>query len=626
MSDLTSSLAKLRAADLAYYNGTAEMTDAAYDALRDLVRQAGINDPEVQKYLETVGAAPPAHLEKVRHMIHMGSQSKIETVEELRSWVSSKSRHQTKYVMSHKMDGASVEVVYVDGQLTRVSSRGDGTFGSDITMNARHWVSLPHSIPAEGVMVVRGEAIMLKSTWAKHFPGDANPRNTGNGTIMRKSGENNEHITFFAFDTDVKADTHSTRLDVLVASGFRVAPFGVFETADELVAAFQATTTTRPGLDYEIDGVIIGLDSLKAQEELGYSDGGTRPNGQIAWKFESVSAETVVTGVTLTIGSTGAIIPTAQLEPIQVGGITVSNALLNNFDYIEALGVNIGDTVLVERAKDVIPHIVEVTVKASPGCYQPPALCPYCTSPLVKDKRALKCVNDECDGKVYQLIKNWVKKTNIKHLGDGLLTALYDSGEVSTIPDLYKLTIQDLERQQVGQGRLGQSMAEKVFEEIDKTRTLDVAIFMGSLGIKFLGRSMAAHIGLSSVDEFLEISVTELATKPEMGPNKAAEMKESMLRKTDLIAALREEIEITKPVAQPAKPAGGKSFCFSGVRMTPEVAAAFHAAGHQEKSGVSAGLDFLVLKDPASTSSKAEKARSLGIKIISLDNFIANLK
>lgn len=621
METLSTLLFKLQVADRAYYNdGKAVLSDVEYDALRDQVREAGADNPTVQKYLSTVGAAPPEHLAKVRHMMHMGSQNKVNTPAEFLAWAA---KRPGEYSVSYKMDGSSVSAVYVDGKLNRVSSRGDGEHGSDITSNALKWMGLPREIRAKGIVAVRGEAILMKTLWQTHFQGDANPRNTGNGTIMRKSGENNQHITFFAFDADLPFQRQTSRVNALVDYGFNVVPSSVFKTAKDVADYYNQVVACRAGLNYEIDGLIVALDDLEAQAALGYSDGGTRPNGQIAWKFESASAETTVIGMTLTIGSTGAIIPTAQLQPVQIGGITVSNCLLNNFEYIRELGLNIGDTVMVERAGDVIPHIVEVTQKNAPGVYLPPAGCPCCGDILEQDGKVLKCVNLVCEGKGYQLIKNWVKKTGIKHLGDGLLTALYESGKVTDIPDLYDITTVDLEEQQVGQGRLGQSMAEKVSAEIDKTRNLDLAVFMGSLGIKFLGRSMAAHIGLASVEEFLQVSEAELATKPEMGQNKARDMKASILAKQALIERLQSAISVVATVE--SKVTGGMSYCFSGVRMTPDVKIAFEAAGHQEKSGVSAGLNFLVLKDPSSASSKAEKARKLGIGILSYDDFKATL-
>ena len=629
---------QLKLADAAYYNtGVSLMSDDQYDAIKDVVRY-GQPDHE---YFKTVGAAPAEHLGKCRLTIHMGSQNKVNTSQEMDEWWSkyASSRH---VVVSEKLDGASCELTYIGGRLTRAATRGDGVFGSDITANAMKWANIPKEITAAPgeVTVVRGEAMLPISVWKKHFQDTANPRNACNGTVMRKSGTNNEHVTFTAFDISetAKYNKLSEKLVRLQRLGFAVVPWSLHSMLSA-VKEYQAEyVKIRGGLDHEIDGLVLAVDDLAVQEELGYSDGGTKPRGQVAWKFENQSSITTVVGFEVSLGHTGAIIPTAKLSPVQIGGVTVSSVLLNNFEYIKGLNVNVGDVVLVSRAGDVIPHIDCVTEKKSEGPYQPPVNCPACGSKLVEQGKILLCVDDACEGRIVQRIKNWVKKTGIKFIGEELLLALTsespDGGTlIKDLVDLYHLHTmpQRLATVRVGNGVLGMSMADKVIAEIDKTRTLPIDVFMGSLGIKFLGRSMARHIGLATVQEYLDISVEDLSLKENMGINKARDMKASILSRADLIHRLSAHVTVSTPTEKPIQSTvmnhtyQGKSFCFTGVRMKEAESARLAEVGGNEKSGVSGGLNYLVTKEADSTSSKAVKARSLGVQVISYDEFKAQL-
>lgn len=623
-------LKALKAADQEYYNGQPTMTDREYDHLKDTL--TNLKDTQVMEYLKLVGYRPDDMLEKRPHAIHMGSQAKAHSFEEVSSWASRKGAR-PPFLVSYKMDGSSMEAIYQDGRLVSVLTRGDGLVGSEVLMNALLWEGLPGQLPqgsplSTGKVSVRGEAILLRSLWAKMLAhkGYTNPRNAGNGIATTKEDREalNRLITFFAFDSSSPIQSQSLDLATLEEAGFTVVPHEVCQSLEQVRASFSSTAQLRAGLPYEIDGVIVGVVDKKEREQLGYSDGGTRPNGQIAWKFQSLTAETRVTGITLTQGHTGAIIPTATLEPVQVGGVTVSNCLLNGFQYISELGLNIGDVVEVERAGDVIPHIVQVVQKGSSGVFAPPTNCLACDHQLDWSGRSLICPNPECEGKEFQLLRNWVKKTDIKHLGDVLLKELYESGAVKSITDLYGLS-ESISEVKVGTGKLGKSMAKKILAEIDRTRSLDISTFIGSLGIKFLGRSMAEKIGYETVEQYLGWTVEDLSNKPEMGRRKALLMGQSISSKAELIRELSQIIKITglKTVAAPSEStaATGKVFVFTGVRMSPHQKDRFAEIGAVEKSSVSKGVDFLVQKDPSSNSSKSEKAKGLGIRIISLEEF-----
>jgi DNA ligase (NAD+) len=617
-------------ADNAYYNsGKALMSDADYDKLKDKLSKLSPGHPRLSK----VGAKVEAHRSEVKLLMHMGSQNKASNDTEFFKWYDV---NNGAVLISDKQDGSSMEILYLNGKLTRVATRGDGTTGLDITQNALLWSNLPKTVNVSGQLIVRAEAYMKISVWKANFPGTDNPRNIANGIVSRKtdSEKDNRHIVIAAFDIvhpDIEFSVQTEKLVKLQSLGFDVVRYHRCETVDEIKDIRKQYIDGRSSLDYEIDGMVVAYDNLATQEQLGYSDGGTRPNGQVAWKFETAKGKTTVKGMTITMGSTGAIIPTAILEPIFVGGITISNVLLNNFDYINDLNVNVGDEVEIERAGDVIPHMNKVIKKNSVGPYPRPTHCYVCGEALKIDGRFTLCVNDSCPGKKVELIRNWIKKTNIKYIGDEVLMALVEGQNaiVNKISDLYKLTVDQIKDINIGNGVLGKSNATKIVMEIEKTKVMDLDLFMGSLGIKFLGRSMAKHIGYATAAEYISATVDDLATKDNMGPNKARDMKASILTFKDIIVELQTYVKINDQVKKSVNTSGkhaGVTMCFTGIRPTDAERDQMEKVGIVEKSSVSKGLTYLVQKSKDSTSGKTEKALSYGTKILGYNEFQEMIK
>jgi DNA ligase (NAD+) len=615
-------IAALKKADSDYYNtGNSEYIDAEYDKLKAHLKSKFGHVPEVVTYLSSVGADAPEHLAKVPLTIHMGSQDHAMTDDEFWSWYNKYNK--PSLVISDKVDGSSAELTYENGVLKQAVTRGDGEIGSDITQNARQW-HIPQTISEKGTVVVRGEAVLHTEDWQKYFPDRANPRNAGNGIVMRKDGQHNEHIHFYAFnidcDTEFKflTDKFVYLRDVL---GFDVPDFhGAGGTAVEGVRKHYLKV--RDAMPYWIDGMVCTIDNIEEYDKLGYFDGGRRPRGSIAWKFASEKGVTKVIGMTLTIGHTGAIVPTAKLEPIMLGGTTVQNVLLNNFTYVEELDLNVGDEVLVEKAGDIIPHVVEVTKKNTNGPYPPPA--DWKGFPVRKQGRHWIVDDPDCPDLSYQRIRNWIKKTGIKHLGDEVLTSLWVDEYVVDIYDLYKLDISDMANLKVGNGVLGKSLAKKIWIEISGTKNIKTDIFMGALGIKFLGRQQARLIRYPTPQDYLDATPAQLAKEDGMGDNKAADMHKSIQARRGLIEDLLEIINVMPLDLVKANVDGklhGKSFCFTGCRPSKEEEEKLAELGGIVKSGVSKGLTYLVIKDATSTSNKAEKARKYGTEVIDLNNF-----
>lgn len=617
-------ISALNKSDEAYYNsGKALMSDVDYDKLKDKLRKLDPNN----KYFLKVGAKVEAHRSEVKLLMHMGSQNKASNDEEFFKWYDSNNGAVT---ISDKQDGSSMEIIYENGKLSRVASRGDGSTGLDLTQNALLWSNLPKTVNVSGQLIVRAEAYMKISVWKERFSDSPNPRNCANGIVSRKTDEekDNQYIVIAAFDIvhpTVSFKTQHEKFYVLEKEfGFDVVRNFPCKDVEQIKACRKFYIDGRSNLDYEIDGMVVAYDDLEVQERLGYSDGGTRPNGMIAYKFNSSKAVTKVIGMTITLGSTGAVVPTAVLEPVYCGGVTISNVLLNNFDYINDLNVNVGDEVEIERAGDVIPHMNKVIKKNSVGPYPRPTHCHVCGEPLKIDGRFTICVNDSCPGKKVELIRNWIKKTNIKYIGDEVLMALVEGQNaiVSKISDLYKLTVDQIKDINIGNGILGKSNATKIMMEIDKTRNMDVDIFIGSLGIKFLGRSMAKHIGYATPNDYISSTVEDLTSKDNMGPNKARDMKASIMVFKDIITELQTHVKVREVVKVNST---GKlallSFCFTGVRPSDEEREIMAKGGAVEKSGVSKGLTYLVQKSQDSVSEKTKKALSYGTKILGYSEF-----
>lgn len=627
MPDVKSIVATLKKASSAYYNGDkAIMSDSDFDKLRDHLKKI---DPD-NEFFDVVGAPVPAHREEVKLLMHMGSQNKAKDEDDMKTWFNK--YNQPFVIISDKLDGSSMEAVYENGELVRVATRGDGTTGMNVTKNAKLWEGLPHNISVKKQIIVRGEAQLSVANWQKHYSTTANPRNTGNGiAVCDTDYERNKHLSFHAFDIvhpDITFKKQQHKYIALKKLGFGHVRYFLCKDLETILKCRSHYEKDRPELEFEIDGMIIAIDDLVEQEKLGYSDGGSRPRGQIAWKFETDKAETEVLSINLTIGHTGKIIPTATLKAVKLAGTTVTHCLLNNFDYIEEKDINVGDIVQIEKGGDIIPWIEKVIKKNTKGCFQPPK--DWKGYQLVKEGRDWKVIDEDCPDLNFQRIKNWISKLNIKQLGDSALLAMVEDGMVKDIDDLYSLDEKKLAALPTGKGVIG-SNAKKILAELNKTREITIDLFIGSLSIKTLGRSRAALLELDTIKEYLDLTPSELVGKKcsdtgTYGDDSAKEVCNSLQNRRDIIEKLSKIITVKPLKKSVTGKLSGLSFCFSGVRMTGEQKDDFEALGGTEKSGVNADLTYLVLKDVTSTSSKAEKAAKLGVKIISMDDFDKMLK
>lgn len=633
----------LEKSDLAYYNtDTPILTDAEYDTLR---RQARKQLGEGHPYFKRVGA-PPSGTRKVKHVVPMGSLDNVHNLEELTAWrqheVTDKS-----ICLQHKLDGLTVELIYEEGHFVQAITRGDGVEGDDVTRNVARSGNIPMTLENFGVEFlndsasVRAECVLYLSDFKKHFKGDANPRNSAAGTLRRQSGERAEFLRFIAFDlamynpeeTGVNyTDTEMETLHQLKDFGFDVVSGRVVRNTNVIWRHVKSVESDRDKLDFEVDGIVAKVNSKEDYFKLGIRD--LRPRGQRAIKFTPRGGTTRLVKVVWQVGKTGRITPVAKLKPVHVGGTTIRSATLCNMDEIGRLGVALNDTVEVVRAADVIPKIARVVRKHKKRIkIVPPEKCPGCDGLLEKTGADYYCRNADCQAQIYRRILGWVKKRNILYLGESSLHALCAKYVVDTITDIYYFTIDDWAALSIGNGRLGESRAESISRELNKSKDVSLSDFLGSLGIPHCGRSLsrAACTALkpASLADVFKWTPGRVTSVEKFG-------KERALAFCSWLKYHREEVENLagwmrfkeapgkKENAVSSDALKGKSVCFTGNAdmKRAKLQNIVEDNGGVAKSSVTKDLDILVLADVNSESSKACKARAQGTELMSVSDFL----
>jgi DNA ligase (NAD+) len=650
----------LKAKHAYYYSGEPIMSDAQYDALEDQLRQIAPDDP----VLELVGSPVPADtiLTKARHSIPMGSQSKVNSEAEFMAWAL---KAEGGFIhASIKGDGASAAAYYQDGRLVQAISRGDGTIGEDITANAIRFKGLPAWVGLEGMGftgAVRFEVILTVDEWTAIDPSRSkNPRNAGNGIMGRKNGHQSDRLTAFAFDIDESVDglsrrfaTEAEKAQRLAELGFNLIPQRLCSTSEEVVTYFREIAEQREALPFWIDGVVLKMNDLGLQERMGVSGG--RPKGQVAWKFDSSGAETVLTGVVISGGHTGSIVPTGQLQPVDIGGTTISSVSLVNFDEIARLDIAVGDSVWVIKANDIIPKVVRVTHR--PEHRQPiltPQSCPFCGGEVGRRVNTggdegviLDCRNAACPKKSSGKINRWISSLDILGIGDVVLESMLEQLQIEDAADLYTLKgrfneLANLVTHAERDLKLGEKRATSILEAIEAKRVLTLSQFLGSLGLEHLGKRRveimirAAQGELDTLEDWRsgklrDPRVAELAG----APNIAAPIQDGIDAMAPVIdKMLANGVEILPPQEDlhgsiESEEAQRPTVCISGKLPSGKKKADYKepllAAGYELVDDVSKGLSYLVLADAASTSAKSEKAKKLGVAVISEEQLIEML-
>ena len=613
-------------AQQAYYNGTPIATDEVYDARVDELAELKEDSPAVT----AIGAPPPVSFwPKVEHRIPMGSLDKVQTMDEMSGWVNKVARKlpykKEELIVTEKLDGISVSMQYEEGRLTQALTRGDGTTGEDITQNVVRMKGVPKVLPEPISVTFRGEIVLLKEDHQKYFPDKANPRNTASGTAKRLDGKGCEHLTVIVyqalegpeFQTEVDQFKFLEQMHLHVPRWYPSALAPGVRTPHDLWVEYQQTI--REQLPYDIDGLVVRLNDLAYQWSLGDRNG--RPCGAVAFKFSPISRETVALGREDQVGGTGRITPVAIFRPVRLLGAEVSRASLYNQSYIESIGFDVGAKILVSRANDVIPRVVSVTGPTG-TVSQPPEKCPQCGADTVRVGEYLTCPNtSECPAQTVGRLLQWVKELGILEWGESLVQKLVNEGLVRSVPDLYRLTKDQL----ASLDRMGETSADNVLRTLWSVVPLPLESFLGALGIPLCATAtiqLVVDAGYDTLEKILGASLVQLQGIAGMGPRRAQSLTSWLKRNRELLQDLLESGVQIKD--RPVGSLTGKSVCFTGksTRKRPELEALAKAAGSSVKKSVTKDLTYLVLADPNSTSTKAKAARKNGTNCISEEDFL----
>ncbi len=651
---------KLRYHEYRYYVlDDPEISDAAYDRMMNRLKELETAHPELvtsDSLTVRVGGAPREGFSTVRHARPMLSLDNAFSYDALREWDrrvrEGSGQEKIEYVAEHKFDGLSISLQYEDGVLARGVTRGDGTTGEDVTPNVKTIRSIPLRVDAAILkkvklpadFEVRGEVMMTKKAFealnreqerigGKIF---VNARNSAAGAVrvLDPSITAARRLDFFAYyllvDGKVPFAKHSESLEVLKQLRFRASDDWKLCAGIEAVIAYcEDWDAKREKLAYEIDGVVIKVNSIAIQNELGYT--AKAPRWAIAYKYPARQETTVVNDIIVQVGRTGTLTPVAVLEPVQVGGVTVSRSTLHNMDEIERLGLQIGDTVLIERAGEVIPHVLKVV---KPGKnrkpFRMPKHCPECGSTIhhAEGEVAYRCVNAACPAKRKESILHFAGRhaMNIDGLGEKIVDQLVDKGLVKDVADLY--TLKEKKEEVAKLERMAEKSAQNLLEEIEASKKNSLARLIYALGIQFVGERTAQLLAehFSSLEELAAAKEQELEEVPEVGPKVATSIVEffSEPANRQLIKKLKKagvHPTAEKRVVKSQKLAG-KSFVFTGGlanRSREEAGELVIQHGGKVSGSVSKKTDYVVVgTDPGS---KYDKAKELDVTILTEAEF-----
>jgi DNA ligase (NAD+) len=634
-----------------------EISDAAYDRMMNRLKELEAAHPALitpDSPTVRVGATPREGFQTVQHARPMLSLDNAFSYEQLNDFDrrvrQGSGKEKIEYIAEHKFDGLSISLQYANGSLARGVTRGDGRTGEDVTPNVKTIRSIPLRVDLAALkklklpptFEVRGEVLMTRKAFEamnkqqeesglKIF---VNPRNAAAGSVrvLDPSITARRRLEFFAYylliDGKPPFAKHSDSLEALKQLRFRASEDWKLCDGIEAVEKYcDFWEPKREHLAYEIDGVVIKVNSLGIQRELGYT--AKAPRWAIAYKYPARQETTVVNDIRVQVGRTGTLTPVAILEPVQVGGVTVSRSTLHNMDEIDRLGLQIGDTVLIERAGEVIPHVLKVTREgANRKPFRMPKNCPECGSAIhrAEDEVAYRCVNAACPAKRKESLLHFASRhaMDINGLGDKIVDQLVDKSMVKDVADLYTLKLDDLAELD----RMGEKSAQNLIDQIAASKKLSLARLIYALGIRMVGERtgqlLAEHF--SSLDELADAKEEQLFEVTEVGPKVAAAIAEffsesanqKIIRKLDK-AGVRPTAE--KRVLKSQK-FSGKTFVFTGAlanRSREEAAALVMQHGAKISSSVSKKTDYVVVG--ADPGSKYDKAKSLGVPILSEPDF-----
>lgn len=637
---------------LYYIENQPEISDYEYDRLlRELLDlEAACPDlitPDSPTH--RVGGAPVEGFASVAHSLPMLSLGNTYSREELREFAARVQRflkgEAPAFVAELKIDGVAVSLRYEHGVLVQGATRGDGVTGDDVTANLRTVRSIPLHIPeVRNAVEVRGEVYMTRSGFERvnrerqgnHEEPFANPRNAAAGSLKLldpglTARRPLEVFIYDLIDTAGRLTHHHEKLHALEDLGFRVNPhYRLCPGLDDVMAYADVWAEKREGLDYDIDGVVVKVDSVDQQRRLGFT--AKSPRWAISYKFPASQATTLLEEIRLQVGRTGTITPVAVLQPVRLAGSTISRATLHNEDEIRRKDVREGDTVLIEKGGDIIPKIVKVVIGKRTGKEKPfrmPSSCPVCRGKIERpeDEVAWRCVNPFCPAQLQRTIEHFVARgaMDIEGMGEALIGQLVSKGMLRDYADIYALKEEDL----VPLERMGEKSAGNLIAAIHGSKDRPLARLIFALGIRYVGSKTAEILAGSypSVQALAQASGEELEEIEEVGPKIAAGIRSffDLPKNREVVRRLEQagvRVREERAGQTGPLPLAGKRFVFTGALSIPrsEAEEQVKALGAKTSSSVSRNTDYLVFG--ASPGSKHRKAMDLGVKCLTEEEFL----
>ncbi len=632
-----------------------EISDAQYDRLMRELEELEEQYPELRSPnspTQRVGAPPLEAFEIVRHTIPMLSLANAFDEAEARDFDKRVKKflgtsEEINYVVEPKLDGLAVELVYEKGHFVVGSTRGDGINGENITQNLRTIKTIPlqlvrKEIPVPERLEVRGEVIMQVKKFRElnrkreemGEPLFANPRNAAAGSVRQLDSKvtANRPLEIYCYGIGEVIGwtfkTHWEILQTLSKWGLRVNPnIRKCQNMDDVLQYYHEMSERRESLPYEIDGIVIKVDRLDLQSRLG--EIARSPRWALAFKFKPKQETTII----VQVGRTGALTPVAVMEPVKVGGVEVSRATLHNQDEIDKKDVRIGDTVIIQRAGDVIPEVVQVITSKRKGTekkFRMPSKCPVCGAEVIKEEAIHRCIGLDCPAQLKGRIKHFASKRamDIEGLGTKLTDQLVDKGLVKDVADIYYLKKEQL----VELERMADKSAQNIIDAIEKSKTKPLSKFLYALGIRHVGETTAEDLArhFQKLDDFFHLSEEDLMEVEGIGPEVAASVHQFFRDKKnkESIERLKKAgVKVIEPKQKEKGKLTGKTFVFTGTLKAfgrDEARNIVESMGGMTASSVSKKVDYVVVGE--NPGSKFDKAKELGIKTLTEEEFKKMIK
>jgi DNA ligase (NAD+) len=633
------------------------VTDDVYDSLTRELKELEKNYPQFtseNSAVDRVAGKPLDKFTKVTHAVRMLSLNDAFSEQEVIDWekrimkLLGEKVSNFDYFCELKLDGLAVSLIYENGVFIRGATRGDGFVGEDITENLKMIKSIPLKIPEKINIEIRGEVVMPKSSWEKlnkiqsSFGKTlfANTRNAAAGSLRQLDSAivAERNLDFFAWDLLMSGDitTHSEKHEQLRALGFQAVPYEKkAKNLDQVFSFIADIEKKRVKLPYGTDGIVVSVDQLDLQEQLGVV--GKAPRYMIAYKYQAERATTIVTDITVNVGRTGVLTPLAHFVPTLVAGSTVSKSTLHNMDQIQRLDIRIGDTVVIHKAGDVIPEVVEVLTALRTGKetkFRMPKFCPVCGGSVEKKKSGFKsvayyCTNTSCPAKNSRSMQHFVNIFEIYTIGPKILDRLKDEGLISDVADLFTLEVSDL----VGLERFGEKSAENIIASIEAHKKISLWRFLYSLGILHVGEQTAQDVAshFKILEKVISSTQEEINSIENIGPVVSKSLHDFFVEPPNL--ALVEKlltngviIEEVKSLPSAKAKFAGQTFVLTGTLKTmsrDEVKKKIISLGGKVSSSVSTKTSYVIVG--AEPGNKYDEAKKLEVKILTEQEFLAQL-